>query len=220
MLQKRWVPITQRDVLPESMRERLEILEHTHLMGIRSLQPAVVVLLQQKMQNGCTYAVYFHTGKDDPHYYIHNEVGYNYRMTNLQAALGVAQMEELPEFIKRKHSNYELYQKLLDGFELGKLLGFREGTYSNQWFYSLEIPMERVNGSLRDIITKLQERGVQTRAIWGLIHEQLPYQNAITYEMEKAPYYSKCILNFPSSTQITEDDIVYVVEQIKDVLMS
>ena len=158
--------------------------------------------------------------KDDPHYYIHNEVGYNYRMTNLQAALGVAQMEELPEFIKRKHSNYELYQKLLDGFELGKLLGFREGTYSNQWFYSLEIPMERVNGSLRDIITKLQERGVQTRAIWGLIHEQLPYQNAITYEMEKAPYYSKCILNFPSSTQITEDDIVYVVEQIKNVLMS
>ena len=108
--------------------------------------------------------------KDDPHYYIHNEVGYNYRMTNLQAALGVAQMEELPEFIKRKHSNYELYQKLLDGFELGKLLGFREGTYSNQWFYSLEIPMERVNGSLRNIITKLQERGVQTRAIWGLIH--------------------------------------------------
>ena len=157
--------------------------------------------------------------KDDPHYYIHHEVGYNYRMTNLQAALGVAQMEELPEFIKRKHSNYELYQKLFDGFELGKLLGFREGTYSNQWFYSLEIPMERVNGSLRDIITKLQERGVQTRAIWGLIHEQLPYQNAITYEMEKAPYYSKCILNFPSSTQITEDDIVYVVEQIKNVLM-
>ena len=52
-----------------------------------------------------------------------------------------------------------------------------------------------------------------------MIHEQLPYQNAITYEMEKASYYSKCILNFPSSTQITEDDIVYVVEQIKDVLL-
>ena len=40
--------------------------------------------------------------KTDPHYYIHDEVGYNYRMTNLQAALGVAQLEELPEFIKRK----------------------------------------------------------------------------------------------------------------------
>ena len=45
--------------------------------------------------------------KDDPHFYIHNEIGYNYRMTNLQAALGVAQMEELPEFITRKQKNYE-----------------------------------------------------------------------------------------------------------------
>ena len=53
------------------------------------------------------------------------------------------------------------------------------------------------------------------RAIWGLIHEQLPYQNAIAYEMEKAPYYSSCILNIPSSTQITDDDIGFVVEQIK-----
>ena len=132
----------------------------------------------------------------------------------------MAQMEELPEFIKRKHSNYELYQKLFDGFEFGKLLGFREGTYQISGFIRLKYQWKERNGSLRDIITKLQERGVQTRAIWGLIHEQLPYQNAITYEMEKAPYYSKCILNFPSSTQIKEDDIVYVVEQIKDVLMS
>lgn len=74
--------------------------------------------------------------------------------------------------------------------------------------------------NMRDVITTLQERGVQTRAIWGLIHEQLPYQNAIAYEMEKAPYYSSCILNIPSSTQITDDDIGFVVEQIKVVFKS
>ena len=60
--------------------------------------------------------------KDDPHFYIHNEVGYNYRMTNLQAALGVAQMEELPEFIHRKQKNYGLYQQLLQEFSGGTLL--------------------------------------------------------------------------------------------------
>ena len=43
--------------------------------------------------------------KTDPHYYIHDEIGYNYRMTNLQAALGVAQMELLPEFIRRKQKH-------------------------------------------------------------------------------------------------------------------
>lgn len=156
--------------------------------------------------------------KDDPHYYIHNEVGYNYRMTNLQAALGVAQMEELPEFIKRKNKNYDLYKELFEGYELGRIVEFREGTYSNKWFYSLEINMEKIHGSLRDIITRLEEKGVQTRAIWGLIHEQIPFQNYIAYKMEKAPYYSSCILNFPCSTQITNEEIQYVAEQIKVVL--
>lgn len=156
--------------------------------------------------------------KDDPHYYIHNEIGYNYRMTNLQAALGVAQMEELPEFINRKNKNYDLYKELFAGYELGKIVDFREGTRSNKWFYSLEIDMTKINGSLRDVITRLEENGVQTRAIWGLIHEQLPFQNYIAYKMEKAPYYSSCILNFPCSTQITEEEIQYVAEQIKVVL--
>ena len=156
--------------------------------------------------------------KDDPHYYIHHEVGYNYRMTNLQAALGVAQMEELPEFVRRKQANYEKYKELLEGFELGTLAGFREGTSSNKWFYSLEINRNKVTASMREIITALEQRGVQTRAIWGLINEQIPYQGFATYRLEKAPYYAERILNFPSSTQITEEEIEYVTEQIKDVL--
>lgn len=156
--------------------------------------------------------------KDDPHYYIHNEIGYNYRMTNLQAALGVAQMEELPEFVRRKQENYEKYKSLFNGFELGNLTGFREGTSSNKWFYSLEIDRNKVKATMREIITSLEKRGVQTRAIWGLINEQIPYQGEDTYHLEKAPYYAERILNFPSSTQITEEEIEYVVEQIKEVL--
>lgn len=156
--------------------------------------------------------------KNDVHYYIHNEVGYNYRMTNLQAALGVAQMEELPEFIRRKQANYEKYNELFNGFELGKLIGFREGTSSNKWFYSLQIDKTKVHATMREIITSLEKKGVQTRAIWGLINEQIPYQGEDTYKLEKAPYYAERILNFPSSTQITEEEIEYVVEQIKLVL--
>ena len=156
--------------------------------------------------------------KDDPHDYIHNEIGYNYRMTNFQAALGVAQMEELPEFIRRKNSNYDLYMKLFEGFEMGKLVSFREGTASNKWFYSLEINKDKIKASMREIIDALEKRGVQTRAIWGLINEQIPYRGEITYKLDKAPYYAARILNFPSTTQITEDEIKYVAEQIKEAL--
>lgn len=158
--------------------------------------------------------------KNDLHYYIHNEIGYNYRMTNLQAAIGVAQMEELPEFIRRKQKNYEKYKELFAGFELGEMIEFREGTSSNKWFYSLKIDINKVHATMREIITSLEERGVQTRAIWGLINEQIPYQGELAYKLEKAPYYAERILNFPSSTQITDEEIEYVAEQIKEVLRS
>lgn len=156
--------------------------------------------------------------KNDTHYYIHNEVGYNYRMTNVQAALGVAQMEELPEFIRRKQANYELYKKLFAAYELGSIIDFREGTSSNKWFYSLEINKDKIHATMREIITSLREKGIETRAIWGLINEQIPYQGESTYKLEKAPYYAERILNLPSSTQITKDEIEYVVEQVKNAL--
>lgn len=156
--------------------------------------------------------------KTDPHYYIHDEVGYNYRMTNLQAALGVAQMEELPEFIKRKQKNYELYKELFEGFEYGTLMPFRDGTESNKWFYSLNINRDHIEATMRDIIIALREKGMETRPIWGLINEQKPYTGEVTYKLEKASYYANRILNIPSTTQITEEEIRYVANTVKELL--
>ena len=156
--------------------------------------------------------------KTDPHYYVHDEIGYNYRMTNLQAALGVAQLEELPEFIRRKQRNYELYQRLFEGFELGRLMPFREGIDSNRWFYSLALNREEVKASMKAIITDLEKEGIETRAIWGLINEQKPYEGEFTYQLEKAPYFANRILNIPSSTQITAEEIWLVAETVKQLL--
>lgn len=156
--------------------------------------------------------------KTDSHYYIHDEVGYNYRMTNLQAALGVAQLEELPEFIRRKQRNYDLYMKEFEGFEYGYLMPFREGTESNKWFYSICIDRNKITASLRDIISALEKKKIQTRAIWGLINEQKPYEGEVTYKLEKAPYLAGRILNIPSSTQITEEEIKYVAYEVKELL--
>lgn len=156
--------------------------------------------------------------KDDPHYYIHDEIGYNYRMTNLQAALGVAQMEELEEFIDRKQKNYNEYKKLFDGFELAEMMPFRNNTSSNHWFYSLKINRNKIKASMREIITALEKKEIQTRAIWGLINEQKPYKNFIAYKIEKAKMYSNSILNIPSSTQITKKEIETVANEVKTLL--
>lgn len=156
--------------------------------------------------------------KTDPHYYIHDEVGYNYRMTNLQAALGVAQMEELPDFIGRKQRNYERYRAAFKDFPLATLLPFREGTESNKWFYSLCLDRSRIDAPLKEIILALREKGIESRPIWGLINEQLPYQEEEAYRLEKAPYYAARVINIPSSTQITEEEIDYVADEVKRLL--
>ena len=114
--------------------------------------------------------------------------------------------------------NYEIYKELFQGFDLAKLVPFRKGIFSNKWFYSLEINRDRISASMREIITGIQEYNVETRAIWGLINEQIPYQNEFAYEMEKAPYYANRILNIPSSTQITKEEIVMVADVVKKVL--
>lgn len=156
--------------------------------------------------------------KDDPNYYIHNEIGYNYRMTNLQAALGVAQMEELSEFIRRKQKNYEIYKAEFADFHFAKILPFREGTSSNQWFYSLLINRDYIKASIREIITALESKGIQTRAIWGLINEQKPYKEEMIYRLEKSQFYAERILNLPCGTQITEKEIRYVCNKVKRLL--
>lgn len=157
--------------------------------------------------------------KDDGLYYIHNEIGYNYRMTNLQAALGVAQMEELPEFIRRKNWNYEYYKTNLEGFSMGVLLPFREGTYSNKWFYSFVLGRDVVKYSISELIDALKAQGIQTRPIWGLIHEQKPYEKYKAYRIEKAADFSSRIINLPCSTNITQEEIRYVCQVLKCLLM-
>ena len=152
--------------------------------------------------------------KDDPLFYVHNEVGYNYRMTNVQAAIGVAQMEELQEFIERKNANYELYSKKLEDWKRGKLGLFREKTRSNKWFYSLILD-DNLHDSIKTLIDLLNERGIQTRAIWGLIHEQKPYQECVAYKIEKANYYKNHVINIPCSTNLSAEDINYIVLTIK-----
>ncbi|WP_202108288.1 LegC family aminotransferase [Succinivibrio dextrinosolvens] len=156
--------------------------------------------------------------KTDPFNYTHDEIGFNYRMTNLQAALGVAQLEELPEFIRRKLQNYARYSRLFDDSKYCTLMPFREGTRSNKWFYSLCIDKAAIKVPLRKIIELLKLTGIETRAIWGLISEQKPYKNEKTYLLEKAPYYASRIINIPCSTQITEEEIEYVALTINELL--
>ncbi|QMS84528.1 LegC family aminotransferase [Candidatus Xianfuyuplasma coldseepsis] len=153
--------------------------------------------------------------KDDDLNYIHNSIGYNYRMTNIQAALGIAQLEQLTNFIKIKKENYDLYQDLFKNASSIGLLPFRDDIDPNYWFYSYCLG-DDIYKYKTQLINFLRGRNIESRPIWGLISNQLPYKNEICYSEEISKYYYDRVVNLPCSSNLTGDDIKYIVQTIND----
>jgi dTDP-4-amino-4,6-dideoxygalactose transaminase len=141
--------------------------------------------------------------KDDEIYFVHGEVGYNYRMTNLQAALGIAQLEQLEQFIHNKKNNYEFYNQC--GISL---LPFSEKIRPNYWFYSYMT--ENRDG----LINYLKENNIQARPIWKLNHTQKPYHDCKECEITKAAEFYDKIVNVPCSANLTSEEVRYVADKI------
>ncbi len=142
---------------------------------------------------------------ESDHFYDHDEIGYNYRMTNVQAALGVAQLEQLDTFIETKRRNYELYREL----ELN-LMPYRDNVAPNYWFYAL-----LTNGRVREMMDALAAQDIETRPIWKLIHTLKPYQHCRAYQIEKAYRYYDNVLNLPCSTNLPESDVRRVAQAVQ-----
>lgn len=172
-------------------------------------------MLVSKYNADLDYMRYLSTqAKDDIIHFIHGDVGFNYRMTNLQAALGVAQLDQLEKFIATKKANYLRYSELLKDNSKINVIPFNNNIRPNYWFYALEVKDQNIG----KMISELGEYGIQTRPIWGLIHEQKPYLNAQSYQIEKANFYVRHILNVPCSSNLKSEDVDYVAEKLNTVL--
>lgn len=151
--------------------------------------------------------------KSDELYYFHDEIGYNYRMTNLQAAMGLAQLEQLEKFITIKKENYDTYKEGVDKIPGLYLMPFRNDCRSNYWFYSLVLT-DKYDLNRHELIRHLLADSIQSRPVWALINEQIPYIDNQAYKIEKAKKYVDSIVNIPCSTNLTKDDISYVLKSL------
>jgi dTDP-4-amino-4,6-dideoxygalactose transaminase len=157
------------------------------------------------------------TAKDDGLRFIHDDIGYNYRMLNLQAALGVSQIKELERFIAIKTDNYARYAERLDAMEGLRLLPFRANTRANHWFYALEVD-EAAFGLSRDaLLYALNARGVRCRPVWRLCHRQKPYKKARRYRISRALRCERTVLNLPCSTNLLPEDIACICDAIETI---
>lgn len=162
----------------------------------------MIVSRKKEYLNRCRYLST--QAKNDTLYFAHDEIGYNYRMTNLQAALGLAQLEQLEQFIANKKKNFFEYQRL--GIPL---ISFREDIRPNYWFYSY------ITNDRDKMMLELKGQGIETRPVWKLIHTLKPYEMAQAYQIERAFYYYDNILNLPCSSNLSREDIQVVAAAIK-----
>jgi dTDP-4-amino-4,6-dideoxygalactose transaminase len=149
--------------------------------------------------------------KDDPIRYIHDEIGYNFRLTNIQAALGVAQLEQLPTILKRKKEIYDFYQSTIeniDGLSLSKVPDYSD---NNHWLNLLQIDNKFYNEDREVLMKRLEENGIQTRPVWKLNHEQKPYKGCQYYKIEKAKKLVENSLCLPSSSNLSNENLNKIV---------
>lgn len=161
--------------------------------------------LSERIRHLCTQA------KKDPFEYYHDEIGYNYRLTNIQAAMGVAQMERLDEFIDTKRKNAVIYRELISDIGDVEFLWEQGRAKSNFWFYTIRVPKEHKKG----LMDFLLSNNIRVRPVWKLIHTLPMYKDSQAYEISRAfEIYESCI-NLPCSVNIVKGDIEYIVETIR-----
>jgi perosamine synthetase len=148
--------------------------------------------------------------RKDPFEYDHDEIGYNYRLNNIQAAMGVAQMEKIEEFVQTKRENAELYKGLLADIEGLELLKENEWVKSNYWLFTIKIPKEHKNPLIKHLLSK----SIQVRPIWKLISFLPMYSGFQSYKIDRADgVYESCI-SLPSSVNLKQSEIEYIANEI------
>lgn len=154
--------------------------------------------------------------RDDDNEYVHNEIGYNYRLTNIQAALGLAQLEQLSDFIQEKRRIAQQYLKELGNVEEVRLLCEQEWAQSNYWLNSILI--ERDHFNRRHFLEKVNNDGIQLRPLFKPLHKQRPFACTNNGQLKEAESLYERGFNLPSSVSLSDEYIKKVAHSVKATL--
>jgi len=150
--------------------------------------------------------------KADPHTYYHDEIGFNYRLVNVLAAIGVAQMEQLPSFIQKKKYIDAYYRNHLNGVGDIVFQKVTEGVDPNCWLFTCK------SNRQAELLSALKDNSVIARPFWTPMNQLPMFEKNIfvTNENQSKDIHKTC-LSIPSSVNLTEGDLERVVSVIKSV---
>jgi perosamine synthetase len=148
--------------------------------------------------------------KADPDEYYHDEIGYNYRLVNILAAMGVAQMEQLPGFLERKKEITDKYNRIFEKISGCFFQKITEGVKQNNWLYTVGVPRQK------ELRAHFKKNNIEVRPFWMPMNQLPSFKNAIYYNNEDVSgnIYSNC-LSIPCSTGLTDKEQEEVIGCIR-----
>lgn len=150
--------------------------------------------------------------------YDFDEVGFNYRMTNIQAAVGVAQMERIDGFVEAKRRVRKFYEEKMDDLYTKKDISFFPTTMgSSCWFSGIVLSEGETIDTAKLLCARLKDRDIEARSFWKPIHLQKPYMDCPRSNVEVSEELWQRIITLPCSTNITEKELEFVVDELKEV---
>jgi perosamine synthetase len=153
--------------------------------------------------------------KDDPIEYVHGEVGYNYRLTNIQAAMGCAQMERLDQFITAKRRIARAYTEAFA--DVPGITPMREAVWAESifWMYTVLVEAREYGEESRALLRRLAREGIQARPLWQPLHQSKVFAGAQCVGGEVAEELNRRALSLPCSVGLSEAEQSAVIEALK-----
>lgn len=133
-----------------------------------------------------------------PWAFEHDEIGFNYRMPNINAALGCAQLEQLPGFLASKRLLYQKYRGVFTSIPEVNLVAEPVGCESNYWLQAILLG-DTVAGQRDEVLAATNAAGLMTRPVWTLLHRLAPYRDCPHAPLPVAEYLEQRLINIPSS---------------------
>ena len=153
------------------------------------------------------------TAKASADEYYHDEVGYNYRLVNVLAAIGVGQMELLPSFIKRKRECIDFYKKELTGVADIRFQKELPGVETNGWLFTIQTDKQK------QLLAHLNNNKILSRRFWMPMNKLPMYKDCVYItRKDNSDYIYYSCLSIPSSTSITDEELAIVVKEIKEAI--
>lgn len=156
--------------------------------------------------------------KDDPIEYVHNAVGYNYRLTNMLAALGCAQMEQLDAYIAAKREIAKRYQDSLSSLPGIQLPREADWAFSTFWMYTVLLDEQKSGITSRRLLRELAERKIQTRPLWQPMHSSPAHVASASPSCPVADHLYQQAISLPCSVGLTPSSQDRVIETIASII--